>query len=208
MLTMAMAKGRLADKTLEILKNCGVDVSVIDEKSRKLIHTDEKSGISFLMVKPVDVPTYVHYGIADLGVVGKDTLLEHGLDLYEMINLKFGACRMCVAGFSEKKQKITGSVLKVATKYPNVAKKYYDKKGETIEIIKLNGSIEIAPLLGLSDVIVDIVESGRTLVENGLCVLEEIAPISARLVVNPVRLKTKAEEIMPLIAKMKSELEK
>ena len=162
----------------------------------------------YLLVKPTDVPVYVDHGVADLGVVGKDTLLEAGRPLYEMLDLRYGKCDICVAGYAEKKrEEITSAVTRVATKYPRIAKMYYQQKGENIEIIKLNGSIELGPILGLSDVIVDIVESGRTLKENGLSVLETVCAVSARLVVNRVSLKTKYEAIAPLIAKMKEELE-
>jgi len=205
--TIALAKGRLADKTLQILKRCGIAPKDLDEDSRKLICYDEENGIRFLMVKPSDVPTYVDHGIADIGVVGRDTLLESGLQLYEMLDLQFGACKMCVAGYPETEKKITASVLRVATKFPEIAKRHYAAKNATIEVIKLNGSVELAPMLGLSDVIMDLVQSGRTLKENGLVVLEEVCDISARLAVNRVSLKTKAEFITPLLDKIKSALE-
>lgn len=206
-LTIALAKGRLADKALEILAQCNIKPGGMDEDSRKLIYTDEINGIRFLMVKPSDVPTYVDHGVADLGVVGRDTLLESGLPLYEMLDLKFGSCKMCIAGYPQTEKKITKSVLRVATKYPEIAKKYYAARGETIEVIKLNGSVELGPLLGLSDVIMDLVESGRTLKENGLIVLEEVCDISARLAVNRVSLKTKANVITPLLRKIKKIVE-
>ena len=196
-MTIALAKGRLADKALKILAQCGIVPDGMDEDSRKLIYTDEAHGIRFLMVKPSDVPTYVDHGVADMGFVGRDTLLEEGLPLYEMLDLKFGVCKMCVAGYPETGRHITASVLRVATKYPEIAKRFYAARGETIEVIKLHGSVELAPMLGLSDVIMDLVESGRTLKENGLVVLEEVCDISARLAVNRVSLKTKAEKITP-----------
>jgi ATP phosphoribosyltransferase len=205
--TIALAKGRLAEKTLKILKRCGIAPVDMDEDSRKLIYYDVKNDIRFLMVKPSDVPTYVDHGVADIGVVGRDTLLESGLPLYEMLDLKFGACKMCVAGYPDMEKRITASVLRVATKFPEIARKYYAAKGETIEVIKLNGSVELAPMLGLSDVIMDLVESGRTLKENGLMVLEEVSDISARLAVNRVSLKTKAGAITPLLDKIKGALE-
>lgn len=206
-LTIALAKGRLADKALEILAKCNIKPAGMDEDTRKLIYTDEKNDIRFLMVKPSDVPTYVDHGVADIGVVGRDTLLEAGLPLYEMLDLKFGACRMCIAGSPLMEKKITKSVLRVATKYPEIAKKYYATRGETIEVIKLNGSVELGPMLGLSDVIMDLVESGRTLKENGLVVLEEVCDISARLAVNRVSLKTKAKLITPLLDMIKKIVE-
>jgi len=202
-LTIALAKGRLAEKTMEILEAAGIDCSAPKEKSRKLVFNDEKNGIAFIMVKPTDVPVYVDHGVADIGVAGKDTLLEADLSVYEMVDLKIAACKVAVAGYPVNKKRLTSSTLRVATKYPNIAKKYYAEKGETIEIIKLNGSIELAPILGLSDVIVDIVESGRTLKENGLVVTEDIADISARLIVNRVSLKTKSAMISPMIEKIK-----
>ena len=206
MITIALAKGRLTN--MELLKKMGLDVSEIEKESRKLVFTDEKSDVRFLMVKPTDVPVYVDHGVADIGIAGKDSLLEAGLPLYEMLDLKYGACNICVCGYEDgKKDSITSGMLRVATKYPRIAKRFYDRKGENIEIIKLNGSIELAPVLGLSDVIVDIVESGRTLKENGLSVLEKIVAISARMVVNSVSLKTKADEIAPLIEKAKKAVE-
>jgi len=180
-LTIALAKGRLADETIKILEKAGVDCTALKEKSRKLVFLDEENGIRFIMVKPTDVPVYVDHGVADIGVAGKDTLLEADLSVYEMVDLDIAKCKISVAGYPKAKKKMTSSILRVATKYPNIAKKFYAEKGETIEIIKLNGSIELAPILGLSDVIVDIVESGRTLKENGLVVAEDIAFASARL---------------------------
>ena len=207
-ITIALAKGRLAEMAEDLLERCGLDVSELREDSRKLVFYDRKNDVRYLLVKPTDVPVYVDHGVADLGVVGKDTLLEAGRPLYEMPDLRYGKCDICVAGYAEKKrQEITSAVTRVATKYPRIAKMYYQQKGENIEIIKLNGSIELGPILGLSDVIVDIVESGRTLKENGLSVLETVCAVSARLVVNRVSLKTKYEAIAPLIAKMKEELE-
>lgn len=203
MITMALAKGRLAQKAGEILAKCGVETSAIYEDTRKLILYSEDKEFAFMPVKPADVPTYVEYGIADIGVVGKDTLIEEGRDLYEMVDLKFGKCKLCVAGYEKDRDRLNNSNIKVATKYPNTAKKVFSAKGTDIEIIKLYGSIELAPIVGLSDVIFDIVESGKTLKENGLVVLEEDFDISARLVVNKVSLKTKADVILPLIEKIK-----
>lgn len=207
--TIALAKGRLAENAIEILKQIGIDCGDPKEHSRKLILYSKDNNIRFIMVKPSDVPTYVEHGVADIGIAGKDTLLEEGKPLYEMLDLKFGKCRMVVAGFPEKKDiLITNAYTRVATKYTNIAKTYFAKRGETIEIIKLNGSVELGPLIDLSDVIVDIVESGRTLKENGLVVLEEICDISARLVVNRVSLKTKNKEINKIIEGMQRVLER
>ncbi|MBE3100794.1 MAG: ATP phosphoribosyltransferase [Firmicutes bacterium] len=200
MITIALAKGRLADKAIELLEQIGIDCSEVKEPSRKLILYSKDKNVRFIMVKPSDVPTYVEHGVADMGIAGKDTLLEEGKSLYEMLDLKFGKCRIAVAGFPEKRDLwITHAHTRVATKYPNIARNYFSQRGETIEIIKLNGSVELGPLIGLSDIIVDIVESGKTLEENGLEILEEICTVSARLVVNRVSLKTKHSEIKRII---------
>ena len=208
MITIALSKGRLAEQALDILEAAGYDVSAGREKSRKLILEDADAGLRFIMAKPADVPTYVEYGAADLGVVGKDTLLEEGRDLYEVIDLGFGKCRMCVCGPGELKGRLdTVPNKRVGTKYPNITRHYFeDVKKESVEIIKLHGSVELGPLIGLSEVIVDIVESGRTLYENGLDVLETVADISARVVVNRVSMQMKADEIKPMIAKIREQL--
>ncbi|MBQ3425781.1 MAG: ATP phosphoribosyltransferase [Clostridia bacterium] len=200
-LTVALAKGRLAELAMDIFTSIGMDCSEMKEKSRKLIFTDEKNKMKFILVKASDVPTYVEYGAADIGIVGKDTLLEENRNLYEMVDLEFGACNMCVCGRPELKGRLSEITdLKVASKYPNIARQYFqDEKGQTIEIIKLNGSVELGPLVGLSDVIVDIVETGATLRENGLDVLEIICPLSARLVVNKVSMKMERERIMEIV---------
>ncbi|MGI6522372.1 MAG: ATP phosphoribosyltransferase [Christensenellales bacterium] len=170
--------------------------------SRKLILKDNSGLYNFIMVKPADVPTYVEYGVADIGVCGKDTLLEEDKNIYELLDLKYGACRLCVAGYADRDFRFIDT-LRVATKFVNIARKYFHKKQRNIEIIKLSGSVELGPAIGLSDVIVDIVESGKTLAENNLSVLEEIAPVSARLVSNKVSLKTKGDIIRPLVACIK-----
>lgn len=200
-LTVALAKGRLAELAMDIFMSIGMDCSEMKEKSRKLIFTDEKNKMKFILVKASDVPTYVEYGAADIGIVGKDTLIEENRNLYEMVDLGFGKCNMCVCGKPELKDKIHDMPnLKVASKYPKIAKKYFqDDLGQTIEIIKLNGSVELGPLVGLSDVIVDIVETGATLRENGLDVLEVICPLSARFVVNKVSMKMEKERIMEMV---------
>ena len=180
-------------------------MSELREKSRKLVFTDEKNKFKFILVKASDVPTYVEYGAADIGVVGKDTLLEAGKDLYEMINLGFGACRMAVAGPKELEGKLDSiHNMRVATKYTEIAKNYYHLvKKQSVEIIKLHGSVELAPIVGLSEVIVDIVESGKTLKENGLVVLEEVCDLSARFVVNRVSMKMEADRILALVDTIK-----
>ena len=200
-LTVALAKGRLAELAMDIFISIGMDCSAMKEKTRKLIFTDEENKMKFILVKASDVPTYVEYGAADIGIVGKDTLLEESRNLYEMVDLGFGKCKMCVCGRPELKGKLdTMTDLKVASKYPNIARKYFqDEKGRTIDIIKLNGSVELGPLVGLSDVIVDIVETGATLRENGLDVLEEICPLSARFVVNKVSMKMERDRIMSMV---------
>jgi ATP phosphoribosyltransferase len=208
LITIALSKGRLEKEAIKLLEKAGLDCTEIKQPSRKLIFFTPDKSTRLILVKPSDVPTYVEYGIADIGIVGKDTLLEEGRSLYEMLDLNYGKCRVVVAGFPGKKDAwITNPHTRVATKYPNIARNFFSRQGETIEIIKLNGSVELGPLTGLSDVIVDIVESGRTLKENGLVVLEEICPVSARLVVNRISLKTRSREIKDLIAAIENTLE-
>ncbi len=208
-LTIALTKGRLARKTLELLEQTGITCEEMkDPDSRKLIFVNEDRKLKFFMAKGPDVPTYVEYGAADIGVVGKDTLVEEGRKMYEVLDLGFGRCRMCVCGPREAKDKLYHQEqIRVATKYPDIAKDYfYNRKHQTVEIIKLNGSIELAPLVGLSEVIVDIVETGSTLRENGLEVLEEIMPLSARMVVNQVSMKMEHERITRLIRELRAVL--
>ena len=207
-ITVALAKGRLAEYAAGIYEKAGYDVSALKEKSRKLIFTDETNKVRFILVKASDVPCYVEYGAADIGIVGKDTILEEGRSLYEVLNLDFGKCKMCVCGPEAAKEKLTSSLstLKVATKYPHITKDYFmNVKMQSCEIIKLNGSVELAPIVGLSDVIVDIVESGKTLYENGLTVLEDICNLSARLIVNRVSMKM-SEDILEMIEKIKGNI--
>ena len=207
-ITFALAKGRLADKTADLLESCGIGCGDLRKDSRKLIVDDEENGYRFLLVKPADVPTYVEYGAADLGVAGKDSIMESNFPLYEMLDLGFGKCKLCIAGFPDAREKqVTSAVKRVATKFPNIARRYYRSLGETIEVIKLSGSVELGPLLDLSDEILDIVESGRTLKENGLVVLREVFDISARVVVNRVSLKTKGERIGAVIDAMRAKVE-
>ncbi len=205
-LTIALSKGRLAKDALGLMAQCGMDISFVDLKSRKLIFENDE--VSFILVKPTDVPTYVERGVADIGVVGKDTLMEHDANVYEMLDLGFGKCKLALAGYEGALDNKNGDfVLSVATKYPNIIREIYELRGRHVDIIKLNGSVELGPIVGLSDVIFDIVESGSTLRENGLSVLEEICDISARLIVNKVSLKVKRENIVPLIDAMKRQLE-
>ena len=209
-ITIALAKGRLAFNTLEVLEKIGIFCEEIkDKSSRKLIFVNEELKLKFFLAKASDVPTYVEYGAADIGVVGKDTILEEGRKMYEVVDLGLGKCRMCVAGPASAKDLLQhGELIRVATKYPNIAKDYfYNKKHQTVEIIKLNGSIELAPIVGLSEVIVDIVETGSTLRENGLEVLEEICNISARMVVNEVSMKMEHERISKMIRDLKELLQ-
>ncbi len=208
-LTFALAKGRLAKQTLKLLEKIGVTCEEInDPDTRKLIFQNDELGMRFFLSKPSDVPTYVEYGVADIGVVGRDTILEEGRNLYEVMDLGFGKCRMCVCGPESAGELLKkNEIIRVASKYPNIAKNYFkDKKNQTVEIIKLNGSVELAPIVGLSEVIVDIVETGSTLKENGLMVLEEIAPLSARIVVNQVSLRMEHERINKLLTELKSVL--
>lgn len=208
-LTFALTKGRLARKTLELLEKTGITCDEMkDPDSRKLIFTNEEYKLKFFLAKGPDVPTYVEYGAADIGIVGKDTILEEQRKIYEVLDLGFGKCRMCVCGPAENEELLKHQeFIRVATKYPNIAKDYfYNKKHQTVEIIKLNGSIELAPIVGLSEVIVDIVETGSTLRENGLHVLEEICPLSARVVVNPVSMRMENERITKLLKDIKGVL--
>ena len=208
MITFALAKGRLAEQAFELLEQLGIDCSEPRNPGRQLVLWDKKANVRFILVKPSDVPTYVDHGVADIGVVGKDTLLESGRPLYEVLDLTFGKCRLCIAGYAEQHQSATRATFRVATKYPNVARSYYDAKGQTIEIIELHGSVELGPVIGLSDVILDIVESGSTLKANGLTVLETVCECSARLVVNRVSMKTKRDRIRELIDGLADQINK
>lgn len=208
-LTIALTKGRLAKRTLELLEKTGITCEEMkDPASRKLIFTDEKHKLKFFLAKGSDVPTYVEYGAADIGIVGEDTILEEQRKIYEVLDLGFGKCRMCVCGPKENEELLKHQeFIRVATKYPNIARDFfYNKKHQTVEIIKLNGSIELAPIVGLTEVIVDIVETGSTLRENGLQVLEEVCPLSARVVVNPVSMRMENERITQLLKEIKAVL--
>ncbi len=204
MLNIALGKGRLAEITLKKLNDIDIKFTEYSSKSRKLIFNDENHRMKLVFVKASDVGIYVERGACDLGVVGKDTIMENEPDVYEMMDLKFGRCKFAVAAPIDF-NKESYEKIRVATKYPNVAKKHFEKKGVPIEIIKINGSVELAPLMGLADVIVDIVETGTTLKENGLVVIEEISQVSARLIVNKVSLKTKRDEILTIIKALNSE---
>ncbi|MGI6018122.1 MAG: ATP phosphoribosyltransferase [Marvinbryantia sp.] len=209
-LTFALTKGRLAKKTMELLEKSGIRCEEMqDPDTRKLIFVNEEHKLKFFLAKGPDVPTYVEYGAADIGVVGKDTIDEEGRKLYEVLDLGFGKCRMCVCGPHKAKELLQHQEqIRVATKYPHIAKDYfYNKKHQTVEIIKLNGSIELAPIVGLSEVIVDIVETGSTLRENGLEVLEEICPLSARVVVNRVSMQMESRRITKILTAMKEALQ-
>ena len=209
-LTFALTKGRLAEKTLSLLESVGLTCEEMKDKgSRKLVFVNEEQKLRFFLAKGPDVPTYVEYGAADIGVVGKDTLLEEGRRVYEVLDLGFGKCRMCDCGPESARELLKHhEMIRVASKYPNIAKEYfYNKKNQTVDIIKLNGSVELGPIVGLSDVIVDIVETGGTLRENGLEVLEEVCPLSARMIVNQVSMQMQPERIKDLIARLRGKLE-
>ena len=205
-LTFALGKGRLANKTLEMFEKIGITCEEMKDKdTRKLIFVNEDLNLRFFLAKGPDVPTYVEYGAADIGIVGRDTILQEARNIYEVLDLGFGKCRMCVCGPESARDLLQHhEQIRVATKYPKIAKDYfYNKKHQTVEIIKLNGSIELAPIVGLADVIVEIVETGSTLRENGLAVLEEVCPLSARMVVNPVSMKMEQERISKLITDLR-----
>ena len=205
MLNIALPKGRLGEKVLTMFEKAGRSCPAIHEGGRKLIFECEGTGVRYFWVKPSDVAIYVERGAADIGVAGKDILEEYSPDVYELLDLGLGKCRMCVAGkkdFLDDREK----TLRVATKFPHIARAHYARQSRQIDIIKLNGSIEIAPILGLSDVIVDIVETGTTLLENDLTPLETILPISARLIANKARFRFKKDEIQSCVEKLKKEL--
>ncbi len=210
-LTFALGKGRLANKTLEVLEQIGITCEEMkDKNSRKLIFVNEELKMKFFLAKGPDVPTYVELGSADVGVVGYDTVLEENRNVYEVLDLGFGKCRMCVCGPASARELLLHQErIRVASKYPNIAKDYfYNKKHQTVDIIKLNGSVELGPLVQLSDVIVDIVETGSTLKENGLEVLEEVCPLSARMIVNPVSMQMEKARIRDLVLRIREYLSK
>ncbi len=205
MLNVALPKGRLGEKVYAMFEKAGFECPSIKEQNRKLIFENEDAGVRYFWVKPSDVPIYVERGAADIGVAGKDILLEYRPDIYELLDLDLGKCRMAVAAkkdFRDDPQR----TLRVATKFSNIARNYYSSIGRDIDIIHLNGSIEIAPILGLSDVIVDIVETGKTLKENDLEVFETIVPISARLISNKSSFKFKTESIEKVVREISIQL--
>lgn len=208
-LTFALAKGRLAKTAMDMFEKIGIECQEMQDKdTRKLIFVNEDLKLKFFLSKASDVPTYVEYGAADIGIVGKDTIMEEDRKLYEVLDLGFGKCRMCVCGPKDAKALLDdGSLIRVASKYPRIAKDYfYNKRHKTVDVIKLNGSVELAPIVGLSEVIVDIVETGTTLKENGLDILEEICPLSARMVVNQVSMKMEDERIRKIISDLQKVL--
>ncbi len=208
-LTFALAKGRLANQTLALFEEMGISCEEMkDKNTRKLIFVNEEWKLKFFLAKGPDVPTYVEYGAADMGVAGRDTVLEENRNVYEVLDLGFGKCRMCVCGpESARNLLLHHERIRVASKYPNIARDYFhDKKHQTVDIIKLSGSVELGPLVGLSDVIVDIVETGSTLRENGLEVLEEVCGLSARMIVNPVAMQMERTRIQELVLSLRRKL--
>lgn len=203
-ITLAMAKGRTTEDTMALLETAGIYFTDLREKSRKLVFYSTDESIKLIFVKAVDVPTYVEKGAADIGIVGKDNILEAQADVYEMLDLRLGRCKFVVAG---KPGQYPEKNLTIASKYPAVAKKHFQKKGTSIETVKLNGSVELAPLIGLADMIVDIVETGNTINENGLTIFEELEDISTRLIVNKASFATKSDSIDLFITNLKSALE-
>ena len=209
-ITIALTKGRLADKTMQLLNKAGYYCEELKDKgSRKLIFTNEKQKLRFFLAKGPDVPTYVEYGAADIGVVGSDIIMEENRRVYEVLDLGFGKCRMCVCGPDEARELLQHhEMIRVTSKYPNIARDFfYNRKHQTVDIIKLNGSVELGPIVSLGDVIVDIVETGSTLKENGLAVLEEVCPVSARMIVNQVSMQMKTRRIREIIGNVRDCLE-
>ncbi|WP_400162369.1 ATP phosphoribosyltransferase [Brevibacillus sp. TJ4] len=197
-LTIAMPKGRIFEEAVHFLQQAGLEVTAELQESRKLIIPVENARLEFILAKPTDVPTYVEYGVADVGVVGKDVLLEEERDVYELLDLQIGYCRMMVAGMPDWKQT---EAPRVATKYPKIASRYFREQGQQVEVIKLNGSVELAPIIGLADRIVDIVSTGRTLKENGLVELEHICEITTRLIANRASYRMKSEAVDDIASK-------
>lgn len=204
-LTVAMPKGRIFEEAVVLLRQAGYDLPPEFDESRKLIVDIENENMRFILAKPMDVPTYVEYGVADIGIAGKDTMLEEDRDVYEVLDLKISPCHMAVAGLPYKE--MSSVAPKIATKYPNIASSFFREKGEQVEIIKLNGSIELAPLIGLADRIVDIVSTGRTLKENGLVEYEKIVEVTSRLIVNPVSYRMNSATIDTLVERLAKVIE-
>lgn len=207
LLTLAIATGRIAKGAIRLLKDAGIEFPEYEKNRRKLVVYDQEKKIKLIFVKTADMCTYIEKGAADVGIIGKDTIMEYQPDIYEFLDLKFGVCKLAVAGFPETDLDDFRRPITVASKYPKVAEQYFMKQGKRVEAILLNGSVELAPLIGLSDVIVDIVETGTTLKQNGLVVLEEIASISARLIVNKASYATKTKEVQMLIEQLERALE-
>ena len=205
-ITIALTKGRLADKTMRLLEKAGYTCDELKDKdSRRLIFVNEEQKLRFFLAKGPDVPTYVEYGAADIGVVGSDILMEENRRVHEVLDLGFGKCRMCVCGPKEAGELLKHhEMIRVTTKYPAIARDFfYNRKNQTVDIIKLNGSVELGPIVELGDVIVDIVETGSTLKENGLMVLEEVCPISARMIVNQVSMQMKTQRIREIMSRVR-----
>lgn len=196
-LTIAIAKGRLGTRGVKLFDGTDYEI-VMEEDSRKLVFSNASKEVDFIFVKPSDVVTYVEKGVADIGIVGKDTILEDNKDIYEILDLDYGNCRFAVAGFEDQKLIKENDILRIATNYPSYVKSVFEEKGQRVDIIELGGSVELAPLMGLSEVIVDIVETGTTLKDNGLVILEELDKISARLIVNKVSYRFKYDEIQKI----------
>lgn len=203
-LSIALTKGRLEKKTVAMLEKMGYGTENLKDKGRALVFEDTKKDIRYFLVKSNDVITYVNHGVADIGVVGKDTLMERGNQNYELLDLQIGKCKFCVASLPDKDVFQKVGHVKIGTKYPHVAREYFLSRGIDVEVIKIDGSVELAPILGLADGIVDIVESGTTLKENGLVILEDVCPISARVIVNKASFKLKREEIMAVVHDLES----
>ena len=203
-LSIALTKGRLEKKTVAMLEKMGYGTENLKDKGRALVFEDTKKDIRYFLVKSNDVITYVNHGVADIGVVGKDTLMERGNQNYELLDLQIGKCKFCVASLPDKDVFQKVGHVKIGTKYPHVAREYFLSRGIDVEVIKIDGSVELAPILGLADGIVDIVESGTTLKENGLVILEDVCEISARVIVNKASFKLKREEIMAVIHDLES----
>lgn len=204
MLSMALTKGRLEKNTVAMLDECGYGTEALKNKGRALVFKDTKKDLEYFLVKANDCITYVEHGVADVGVVGKDTLLEGGKDYYELLDLEIGKCRFIVASLPQNDLFNKTGQIKIGTKYPKVARDYFLSRGMDVEIIKIDGSVELSPLLGLCDGIVDIMETGTTLRENGLVVLDTVCPISARLIVNKASFRLKRQEVLDLIADLES----
>lgn len=204
-LTIAMPKGRIFEEAADLLRKAGYRLPPEFDESRKLILDIPEENLRFFLAKPMDVSTYVEHGVADIGIAGKDVLLEEERDVYEVLDLKISRCHLAVAGIPDTR--LNDVAPKIATKYPGIASGFYRGKGEQVEIIKLNGSIELAPLVGLADRIVDIVSTGRTLAENGLVQYEKICDVTSRLIVNPVSYRMKDQQIDRLVERLSTVVE-